>query len=626
MLAFFFIALPSIVSTNRYIRAFNHSVNEGILRCEELLLYLKSRNLPLVVSLSEDATRIVGRVQYDSKTNQLMGFALPLNTENGLPVPFTYKARSSREIVAHFTSNNPVAGFINVIMARPITDKPVASFCLLLFCSNNTYSAGDVSRRWSTTVNELKKLKIKVLTVSSDSDPKYNSCMRRMSQMHELTNINWAEFVSELYQYPFFVQDTTHIATKLRNFLLRTLTNPTKLLFGKYYISLEHLIILIDMFSKDKHNLTMHTLNPADRQNFESVIRMTDGKVIELLRSSVINSQGTVKFLEIIRNIIDSFMDRNLEPIKRIEKMWYSVLMLRIWRKFVLSQKKLTLKDNFLTNNCYTCIELNAQSLIMLMINLKNDKMDSSFLPYYFDSQPCESLFRSVRSFTSTYSTVANCTVKEAISRITKIQLQSEISANNPAFVFPRLGADKKKLKTFELPTKEEIQHQIEICKKHAVEDAVNLGLINKAQAKRKNIFESDMKSLDEGKQKTKNPRSIRMKLFEKNMDKKNEFKKVMMQLKINSLKDYSNNLKNNIIDDTSPYVKIDCTNGMKVIKKTTLCWLLRPEIQKLSSDRLLRVRADINNKKLSKKPSKKHLHYSQLSENKIQLKKLNRK
>lgn len=53
-------ALPSIVSTNRYINTSRCKVAEGVLRCKELLEYLHERNLPFAVCLSEDATRITG--------------------------------------------------------------------------------------------------------------------------------------------------------------------------------------------------------------------------------------------------------------------------------------------------------------------------------------------------------------------------------------------------------------------------------------------------------------------------------------------------------------------------------------------------------------------------------------
>lgn len=56
-------ALPSLSTTNRYIKRTNTSVIEGVLRSHELLMYLQDRNLPLCVALSEDATRIEGRIQ-----------------------------------------------------------------------------------------------------------------------------------------------------------------------------------------------------------------------------------------------------------------------------------------------------------------------------------------------------------------------------------------------------------------------------------------------------------------------------------------------------------------------------------------------------------------------------------
>lgn len=65
-------------------------------------------------------------------------------------------------------------------MAQPMEDK-VPPFCLLVFGTDNKYSSKDVSHRWKCIIDELHKLKIQVLTVSSDSDPRYNHAMRQMS-------------------------------------------------------------------------------------------------------------------------------------------------------------------------------------------------------------------------------------------------------------------------------------------------------------------------------------------------------------------------------------------------------------------------------------------------------------
>lgn len=92
--------------------------NGGNSCSNELLNYLKERKLSLVVSLSEDATRITGRLQYDSVTNEVMGFVLPINSRNGMPIPFSFKARNALEIAKHFNTQNgkEVASNVTAVM------------------------------------------------------------------------------------------------------------------------------------------------------------------------------------------------------------------------------------------------------------------------------------------------------------------------------------------------------------------------------------------------------------------------------------------------------------------------------------------------------------------------------
>ena len=48
---------------------------------DELVTHLQRFKCPMVVSLSEDATRITPHVEYDPQTNQCVGFVLPVNNE-----------------------------------------------------------------------------------------------------------------------------------------------------------------------------------------------------------------------------------------------------------------------------------------------------------------------------------------------------------------------------------------------------------------------------------------------------------------------------------------------------------------------------------------------------------------
>lgn len=204
--------IPSISAINKYIHRPDHGIIEGQLRNEELLVYLKERNQPLWVSLSEDATRIENRIEYDPNTNQLIGFVLPLNEENGMPEPFVYKAESAVQIVEHF--NAPISDSLTTIMAQPLGGS--SSFCLMVFGSDNRYTANDVSKRWQHIVSTLKQLGIGVLSISSDSDPKFNKAMRMNSQLGQTSSPSNDLFrCGDGFDNPFYVQDTPHKTTQL---------------------------------------------------------------------------------------------------------------------------------------------------------------------------------------------------------------------------------------------------------------------------------------------------------------------------------------------------------------------------------------------------------------------------
>lgn len=576
-------SLPSLQSTNRYIRSSGCNITEGILRNEELAVYLGERSLAPVVCISEDATRISGRVQYDSKSNQLVGFVLPLNDETGSPIPFAFPARDSEEILHHFSNNNTVSSFLNVIMAQPMAKVP--PFCLMIYGSDNKYTSLDVTKRWKYVEDQLANVNIKVLTFNSDSDPKYNKAMRVISGLGLSTDIAWFSGLGNP-DGPFCFQDLIHISTKLRNFLLRTIYDKRTVPFGKNFIRIEHLYELMNMFPKDRHQLTLSTLNPVDRQNYKSVLRICHSNVTDLLTDHVENSQATVTFLQIIRDIIDCFTDSNLTPIQRIRKIWYSLFLIRIWRKFVTSSKNFTLKNNFLSVNCYACIELNAHSLVNCMIYLKRINKPHLFKPHLFQSQACENMFRQLRSLSTVYSTVTNCTVKEATSRLSNIQFQNQIiKTTEEHFIYPRVTKTSIPENSINLPSLDEIFSEIEFCQSLAIKTARKLGLIKSNERNIQNYTCKINPSVSETQTKLNRRKS------HSGSSQFNSIQLTMNDLKNIQLKNYAAKAKPEDVDATGPYVQIKCCGDKQiVVRKTSLCWLLSTESKKLSSDRLLRV------------------------------------
>lgn len=271
--------------------------------------------------------------------------------------------------------------------------------------------------------------------------------------------------------------------------------------------------------------------------------------------------------------------------------MWYPNFILRLWRDYIESQPNLTVRDNFVTPATYACIEVNAHSIVQLIIHLKNDGLDEWFLPFLYDSQECESFFRQVRSLTTVHCRVANCSVKEIIARMNRIQLLNDIT-NKSEFEFPRAQYTKDFAKycRHELPTKEQIFEKIEQCRLDAIDYARKIGLLG----------ETDMPNLVckipslESKENTEVQRENQSPLILQ----KNSLN-TLSQLKAIKLKNFAGNFEG-IIPENSSYVEV-YNDGDKrvVVKKSSLCWLLRDDPGKLSSDRIQRVQGIMKKNRL---------------------------
>lgn len=419
--------VPGLRQIDRYIAEVKSNVVEGILRADELLKYLTDLNLPKFVSLSEDGTKITDRKQYDVGTNQLVGFVLPLNPDNGMPIANFYQATSAADIESSFydvkTGNEKKRSTnVNVVMAQSLV-KSIPAFCLLIFGTDNTYTTQDVAKRWTYIRKELKKRNVQVVSFGADSDSRYNSTMRRHLKLGTRADISspFLEFFNAEYSLNMNfapIQDEIHICTKLRNRLLNR-----NMKIGNYTITVHHRHYGVQTtFPRTEHLLSASTIAPKDRQNFESVLKICDEKIIALL-SNVNGSGGTTLYLRIISNISRSFLDLRLSPLERVRLIWFSNFILRMWKEFIKSHKTYKMDDHFISLNCYKCVEINSHSLVILILYLRKQQLDHLFHPELFGSQQCESIFCQIRSLSSTYSTVTNSSLLEIIQKISKIEL-----------------------------------------------------------------------------------------------------------------------------------------------------------------------------------------------------------
>ena len=74
-------ALPSLRTVQRIIHAKYEAISEGEFCFDGLVAHIAQYNTVNVVSIGEDATRIICRVEYDIRTDWCVGFVLPLKKD-----------------------------------------------------------------------------------------------------------------------------------------------------------------------------------------------------------------------------------------------------------------------------------------------------------------------------------------------------------------------------------------------------------------------------------------------------------------------------------------------------------------------------------------------------------------
>ncbi|KAL0100589.1 hypothetical protein PUN28_019732 [Cardiocondyla obscurior] len=563
-------ALPSISTLNRYSYNRRKYTEEGKMDFEGLVQHLKERNASKVIWIAEDATRITGKIEYDSRSNKILGFVLPL--KNGLPDKKKYIATSAEAIQNCFK------------------------------IGNNKFNAKNVVDRWTYLKKKAKKFGIIIAGFSSDEDTRLLKAMRINkylpieSNQVSLHNKTWPWYqinvnnVEECY-----IQDTTHIITKMRT---RFLKEGIMLQMGNYLATVEHLHYLVKTVSKDKH-LTFWDLKGEDKMNFSAGEKMCSSLVTNYLKQ-IPNTNGTITYLTIMNYIILSFLDEST-PL---------LFFLRIWRAWIKRNKQYTLKNNFLTNNCYLCIELNAHNLIKLITKFKDSEQSLTpemFRPVIFSRQMCEKLFRTVRSMTSTYSTVINFSIKDLINRIDKIrQINSIMNDLQEIFKFPR--EDKKKLKcsnTLNVITCKDIEDLniteiVEEALKNAIKSTEELGIEVTSDTDWK-LVDIPLQTLDDDckfedmeceidnnciiNAKSTNTEDVDICISNSDLfDDPNDIRSENLELK-----DFSEKVSKSSIIENSPFIEIEINKKIIVVKKSSYCWLLDEGNGKISTDRLRR-------------------------------------
>lgn len=160
------------------VRCINDSkkpILEGELRCMQLEAYLSERNAGNNIWLCEDASGLIGKIQYDQTFDQLIGLVLPLDENNGCPKRYEHTARDQEEITKFMQHSK--SSLVYIVMAVPLK-QGVPPFILQMYGTDNKFKGNDVIKRWNHTIQALKRY-LKLLSTMQFIFLIKNSCLEK---------------------------------------------------------------------------------------------------------------------------------------------------------------------------------------------------------------------------------------------------------------------------------------------------------------------------------------------------------------------------------------------------------------------------------------------------------------
>ena len=412
-----------------------------------------------------------------------MRFVLPLN-DNGLPLVDSFLAVSFNAMEDMFRSAAK-AKYAYVYMAQSLclTAPPI---CLACIGSDNKFTAQHVMLRWKHIYEECTKRGLLVLSFGGDGDSSIMDAMKQsvflmsaskepllqsipLSSLVPRIPATWKEwFCVHPRLTVSYVQDVVHVGVKLKS----RLSKPSILLpvGPNFFASGNHLQMVRMAYGKDQHNLRECDINHKDKQNFDSVLHIMAS--VHLL-STIPEAKGIFVYVKIMASTVDNYLDMSLSPLERVEKAWYEIFLSGInWREWMLLNEKHTLKQNFLTNNTYLCIELNTHALLTFLMNARDNVNKNDVV------------FRSACSMSTVFSSVLNFSILGLLCRLHRLNIQAmlQVDAEKSGIRFPHEEKyiERSGTKSYVAPsvtsiTNQEISKAVENALGRAKETLVNL-------------------------------------------------------------------------------------------------------------------------------------------------------
>jgi hypothetical protein len=418
------------------------------------------------------------------------------------------------------------------------------------------------------------------------------------------------------------------------------LSSTTTLLMGNQFVSIDILRQILSSSSKLFHGLVSSDLNPRDHQNFASCYRMSRDEIFQALEH-IHNSNATTIYIKLLRSVIDAYIEKSTSLLDRVFHAWTSVFLSRFWLLWIekMGKKKLdnllvkltknsnecyhspkrSVQQYFLTPQAVYSIELNAHSLIYLILLVIEGKLPEEVLGVdRFHSQSCEAIFRSARALSSNSSSGVNFTTSQFINLVEKLSLLQKIKhqheqTTSPVLRFPTHHKNKHSSLSsdqnahMKLPTETEIEQTVVRAFHKATDYLQQVGIMNDLRKNKlhgminlndhaRALFE-DKGILDHFSQEISDDDDSDYEVHESESFQEGDDDSDFDTIRYYDDPDSSQPTFRTIrVCDHVPahllpsYFKVRINDNNKFIHKSTACWVLTEQNQKLSADRTRRV------------------------------------
>lgn len=270
---------------------------------------------------------------------------------------------------------------------------------------------------------------------------------------------------------------------------------------------------------------------------------------------------------------------------------------MRGWRNYC--KKKYKNLTECITTNAYHCLELNAHALILFICICRDNNVPEQCIMGYLSSQPCEELFRELRSMSSTNQTVVNFSIKELTEKLRRVYMKRCIMyKHHDQINFPYINTKRQNQSCLILPSNDDIKASVVKCKTNAQKTLLGLGMepslidmsdsvLNHVDFQRTEFVGVDVEdSSDE--------EYFKHDIYDDQGNARcDQYVTDGSSTVYNAAEHFSNcdeiKLKSSTSGLKHTFKISDSSGQIKNIKKSTLLWMLTEDRHKLSADRVRR-------------------------------------